>query len=131
MNRKLLHEQYAQTCDMIGQLHIDVLPQSKYLLTCVIMSNAAHVLMVKGDCPDCKIEILAVKLYVGRLRITPSLCLVVNKFLQNDTTKYPNDTRGIHEQKSFSHDNLFMGQLSKRIVLGSMDNTAFIGNYTL
>ena len=34
-------------------------------------------------------------------------------------------TRVPHGQKSFTHDNLFLGQLHKRIVMGLVDNRAF------
>ena len=34
-------------------------------------------------------------------------------------------------QKSFTHDNLFLGQLPKRIVLGLVDNRAFNGDISL
>ena len=34
-------------------------------------------------------------------------------------------------QNSFTHDNLFLGQLPKRIVLGLLDNHAFNGDISL
>ena len=132
------------TFDMIGPLHVDVFNQSKYMLNGVTMkvrmtrSKYSFVLMAKSDVTESfKVDILSAKLFVRKLKITPSLCLAHERILQQKTAKYPKtrmECNVIHlpqGQKSFTHDNLFLGQLPKRIVLGLVDNRAFNGDISL
>ena len=132
------------TFDMIGPLHVDVFNQSKYMLNGVTMkvrmtrSKDSFVLMAKSDVTESfKVDILSAKLFVRKLKITPSLCLAHERILQQKTAKYPItrvECKVIHlpqGQKSFTHDNLFLGQLPKRIVLGIVDNRAFNGDISL
>ena len=132
------------TFDMIGPLHVDVFNQSKYMLNGVTMkvrmtrSKDSFVLMTKSDVTESfKVDILSAKLFVIKLKITPSLCLAHERILQQKTAKYPItrvECKVIHlpqGQKSFTHDNLFLGQLPKRTVLGLMDNRAFNGDISL
>ena len=129
------------TFDMIGPLHVDVFNQSKYMLNGVTMkvrmtrSKDSFVLMAKSDVTESfKVDILSAKLFVRKLKITPSLCLAHERILQQRTAKYPItrvECKVIHlpqGQKSFTHDNLFLGQL---IVLGLVDNRAFNGDISL
>ena len=84
-----------------------------------------------------KVDILSAKLFVRKLKITPSLCLAHERILQQNTAKYPItrvECKVIHlpqGQHNFTHDNLFLGQLPKRIVLGLVDNRAFSGYISL
>ena len=132
------------TFDMIGPLHVDVFNQSKYMLNGVTMkvrmtrSKDSFVLMAKSDVTESfKVDILSAKLFVRKLKITPSLCLAHERIIQQKTAKYPItrvECKVIHlpqGQKSFTHDNLFLGQLPKRIVLGIVDNRAFNGDISL
>ena len=132
------------TFDMIGPLHVDVFNQSKYMLNGVTMkvrmtrSKDSFVLMAKSDVTESfKVDILSAKLFVRKLKITPSLCLAHERILQQKTAKYPItrvECKVIHlpqGQKSFTHDNLFLGQLPKRIVLGLVDNRVFNGDISL
>ena len=132
------------TFDMIGPLHVDVFNQSKYMLNGVTMkvrmtrSKDSFVLMAKSDVTESfKVDILSAKLFVRKLKITPSLCLAHERILQQKTAKYPItrvECKVIHlpqGQKSFTHDNLFLGQLPKIIVLGLVDNRAFNGDISL
>ena len=132
------------TFDMIGPLHVDVFNQNKYMLNGVTMkvrmtrSKDSFVLMAKSDVTESfKVYILSAKLFVRKLKITPSLCLAHERILQQKTATYPItrvECKVIHlpqGQKSFTHDNLFLGQLPKRIVLGLVDNRAFNGDISL
>ena len=132
------------TFDMIGPLHVDVFNQSKYMLDGVTMkvrmtrSKDSFVLMAKSDVTESfKVDILSAKLFVRKLKITPSLCLAHERILQQKKAKYPItrvECKVIHlpqGQNSFTHDNLFLGQLPKRIVLGLVDNRVFNGDISL
>ena len=74
---------------MIGPLHVDVFNQRKYMLNGVTMkvrmtrSKDSFVLMAKSDVTESfKVDILSAKLFVRKLKITPSLCLAHECILQ-------------------------------------------------
>ncbi len=125
---------------MIGGLHLDICHQSRYLLNGVtvrmrmIRSKDKFVLMGAGDHT---IEILSAKLWMRKLKISPSLALAHEKILAKKSAKYPItrvEVKVFHlpaGQKSFTHDALFLGQLPKRVVLGIVDNRAFNGDLSL
>ena len=128
-----------KTFDMIGPLHVDVFNQSKYLLNGVstklrlFRSKDAFVLMAKGDFFN---QNLSTKLFVRKLKIVHCLCLAHEQILQRKTANYP-ITRvectviHLHQgQKNFTHGNLFLSELPKRIVLGIVDNRAYNGDLT-
>ena len=132
------------TFDMIGPIHVDVFNQNRYMLNGVTMkvrmtrSKNSFVLMAKSDVTDSfKVDILSEKLFVRKLKITPSLCLAHEHILQQKTAKCHItrvECKVIHlpqGQKSFTHDHRFLGQLHKRIVLGLVDNRAFNGDSSL
>lgn len=100
-------------------------------------SKDAFVLMAKsGTDVEYKIEIVSAKLFVRRLKIAASLCLAHEKMLATTPAKYPLtrvECKVIHlpqGQKSFTQDNIFLGLLPKRIVLGIVDNRAYNGDVT-
>ena len=115
---------------MIGPLHKDVFNQRKYMLNGVTMKvrmtriKDSLVLMAKSDVTESfKVDILSAKLFVQKLKITQSLCLAHERILQQKTATYPITRvkcKVIHlpqGRNSFTQDNLFLGQLPKRIVL--------------
>ena len=99
---------------MIGPLHVDVFNQSKYTMKVeMTRSKDSFVLMANSDVPESfKVDILSAKLFMRKLKITPSLCLAHERILQQKTAKYPItrvECKVIHlpqGQKSFTHDNL-------------------------
>ena len=132
------------TFDMIGPLHVDLFNQCIYMLNGVavkvriICSKDSFVLMVKSDVTEFfKVDILSTTLFVRKLKIIPSLCLAHERILNQNTAKYlitRVECKVIHlpqGQKSFTHDNVFMGQLPERILLGLVDNRAFNGDISL
>ena len=129
------------TFDMIGPLHVDVFNQSKYMLNGVTMkvrmtrSKGSFILMVKSDVTESfKVDILSAKLFARKLIITPSLGLAHERIIQQKMAMYSithMECKVLHlpqGQKSFTHDNIFLGQLPKRIVLGLVDSRAFNGD---
>ena len=128
----------SESFEMMGTLHSDIFYQNRYLVNGVTMkirlsrTKDAFVMMGEG-----KINILSAKLYIRKMKITPSLVLAHERMLQNQSAKYPItrvECKVIHlpkNQQSFSHDNLFLGQLPRRIVMGIVDNNALNGDFNM
>ena len=132
----------GQPFDMIGGMHVDIFNQNRYMINGVTMrlrltrSKDTFVLMGDGT-EEYTVEIMAAKLLIRKMKIAPSLALAHEKMLMEHTAKYPLtrvEVKVFHlpaGQKSFTHDNLFLGQLPKRVVLGVVDNRAFNGDLSL
>lgn len=127
--------------DLIGYLHSDIFNQEKFLLNGVelrlrlVRSRDAFCLMDASG-KDYTVHITAASLIVRRVKISPGVLLAHAKALSRGTAKYP-FTRvevksftihaGVHSE---TLDNVVLGQLPKRLVLGFVDNRAFNGDIT-
>ncbi|KAL6420496.1 hypothetical protein ACFW04_013831 [Cataglyphis niger] len=129
----------GRTLDLIGHLHCDVFNQDKFLINGVevclrlVRSKDSFCLMDSNDTAS-KIHILDASLLVKRAKISAGLLLAHARMLSKVTAKYPL-TRV--EVKTFtihsgvvaeSLDNVMLGQLPKRIIVGFVNNKAFNGD---
>lgn len=141
LQRRANYIQSKRSLDLIGHLHCDVFNQDKFLINGVevrvrlVRSKDAFCLMETNSL--LKIRILDASLLVRRAKISPGVLLAHARMLSKTTAKYPL-TRV--EVKTFtihsglveeSIDNLILGQLPKRIIVGFVDNKAFNGNRKL
>lgn len=131
---------HAQTFDMMGHLHCDIFNQDKMLINGVEMrvrlvrNKDAFCLMDSSENGIFKVQITEATLLVRRAKISPTVLLAHANGLAKTTAKYP-ITRV--EVKSFTiHpnvlseclDNVFLGQLPKRVIIGFIDNRSFNGH---
>ena len=137
--RNLMGEE--KNIDMIGYLHCDVFNQDKLLINGVevrvrlVRSRDSFCLMDPTGLYTARITEAA--LFVRRVRLSPSIILAHEKALSKTTAKYPL-TRvevkaitmhsGIHGE---TLDNVILGQLPKRIIVGFVENKAFNGDKNL
>ena len=124
---------------MIGGLHADIFNQNRYMINGVtiklrmIRFKDCFVLM-SANAESYTVDIVSAKLLIRKLKIAPSLALAHEKLMAKKNTKYPLtrvEVKVFHlpkGQKSFTHDNLFLGQLPKRVVLGILDNIMDLKN---
>ncbi|XP_039311140.1 uncharacterized protein F54H12.2-like [Solenopsis invicta] len=139
--RRARYIQGGRALDLIGHLHCDVFNQDKFLINGVevrmrlVRSKDSFCLMETNS--TSKIRILDASLLVRRAKITPGVLLAHARMLSKTTAKYPL-TRV--EVKTFtihsglvgeSLDNVILGQLPKRIIVGFVDNKAFNGDRKL
>lgn len=131
----------GRALDLIGHLHCDVFNQDKFLINGVevrlrlVRSKDSFCLMESNG--SSKIHILDASLLVRRAKISAGLLLSHAKMLSKVTAKYPL-TRV--EVKTFtihsgvvgeSIDNVILGQIPKRIIVGFVNNKAFNGDRKL
>jgi hypothetical protein len=127
--------------DMIGNIHNDLFFQDKYLPSDVglrvrlVRNKNAFCLMSSHADASFKIKIVDCKLYIRKVKLSPSVFLAHAKAFEIGNAKYP--VRRVI-CKTFtvptgnldcSQENLFAGQLPTRLVIGCVDNDAFNGNY--
>lgn len=127
--------------DLIGHLHCDVFNQDKFLINGVEMrlrlTRSKDSFCLIETTAKTKVRIVDASLIVRRSKISAGVLLAHAKMLSKTTAKYPL-TRV--EVKSFtihngvvgeSIDNVILGQLPKRVIIGFVDNKAFNGDSVL
>jgi len=139
--RRARYIREERALDLIGHLHCDVFNQDKFLINGVevrmrlVRSKDSFCLMETKSAS--KIRLLDASLIVRRAKISPGVLLAHARMLSKTTAKYPL-TRV--EVKTFtihaglvgeSLDNVILGQLPKRIIVGFVDNKAFNGDRKL
>lgn len=130
--------QKGQSVDLLGHLHCDIFNQEKFLINGVemrirlILSRDAFCLIDENDTASLQIE--EASLIVRRAKISPAVLLAHAKALSQTTAKYPLTRvevkavaihRGVNGE---TLDNVILGQLPKRIILGFVDNKAYNGH---
>ena len=134
------HTNRSITVDMICGIHSDLFFQDKFILSDVSMrirlirNKDAFCLMAAAG-STFKVKILDCKLYVRKVKISPSVFIAHNKALEGGNAKYP-IRRAVCKTYTIpagnlnqTQENLFTGQLPTRIVIGCVDNDAFNGRY--
>ena len=136
--RKTLAAQ-SKEIDMIGRLHLDLCFQNRYLLSGVevrlrlIRSKDTFCLHGNQDLGESKVCLKEVCLYVHKVKPNAAIQLAHAKALQNSSAKYPLRRVEIKSftipsgNRSINKENLFLGQLPTRIVIGLVDNDAYNG----
>ena len=130
------HTIHSRTFDMIGGIHSDLFFQDKYILSDVgmrirlVRNKDAFCLMAAAG-STFKVKILECKLYVRKVKISPSVFIAHNKALEVGNAKYP-IRRAVCKTYTIpagnlnhTQENLFTGQLPTRIVIGCVDNDCF------
>lgn len=126
--------------EMYGNLHCDIFNQDKFMVNGIEMGvklikskNEFH-LMGKHRAIA---EIVDAELYVRKVKINPSILVAHARALSVTTAKYPitrveikTITIGTGIQ-SKSIDNLFLGQMPKRCIIGMVKSPAFNGDFNL
>ena len=139
--RKVLAAE-SKEIDMMGKLHIDLAFQNRYLLNGVkvrlrlIRSKDLFCLHGNADQAQNKVSLKEVTLFVRKVKPNPALQLAHVRALQHGTAKYPLRRVEVKSftvptgNRSITKENLFLGQLPTRTVIGVVDNDAYNGVIT-
>jgi hypothetical protein len=131
----------GRSVDLLGRIHADLFYQQKYIPNDVtirirlVRNKNNFCLMSATPNENYKIHISDCKIYVRKVKLSPSIFVAHAKGLEHGNAKYP--LRRVI-CKTFtvpggnldcSQENLFSGQLPTRLVIGCVDNDAFNGSY--
>lgn len=131
----------GKSVDLIGHVHNDLFNQDKLLLNGVEIGmklvQARDGFALMDPTGVYKPHITEAALFVRRVKINPSILMENERTLAKATAKYP-ITRvqlksnvlhaGIHGE---SIDNVILGQLPKRVIIGFVKNSAYNGDRSL
>lgn len=128
-------------CDLYGPLHCDLFNVNRYLLGGVEMSiklqrakDTFHLMGVANS--GATFEIIDAELYVRKVKINPSVVMAHNIALGITTAKYPInrvDVKAItipSGSQTKTMDNVYIGALPKRCIIGFVSTRAFNGSVT-
>ncbi|KAI8497981.1 hypothetical protein Bbelb_239250 [Branchiostoma belcheri] len=130
----------SRELDLVGPLHVDLFFQDRYLLSKVDVKIKLHrakhqfSLMSQGG-EQYKVVITEASVFLRKVNLLPTYQLSIESRLNKETAKYPlrriqvkpfTISQGNH---TVSNDNLFLGQVPKRVVIALVDNAAFQGSY--
>ncbi|XP_063951992.1 uncharacterized protein F54H12.2-like [Lytechinus pictus] len=131
----------SKTVSLLGPLYGDIFFQERLMLPGVDVkiklnrNKDAFCLLTSHATMKYKIVIEKAALYVRKVKINPSVMLSHAKGLENTPAKYPINKVDVRSftipsgNMSINKDNLFLGQIPNRIIIGFVDNDAFNGNY--
>jgi hypothetical protein len=132
----------GRVVDMLGSIHSDLFFQERFLPNDVnikmrlVRNKDAFCLMSPTAGAAYKVRILDCKLYVRKVKLSPSVFLAHAKALELGNLKFP-IRRAICKTFTIPRGNLdatqeslFTGQIPTRLVIGCVDNDSFNGSYT-
>jgi hypothetical protein len=128
--------------DMIGRLHCDVFNMDKFLINGVElrvkMTRSKSTFNLMSNTVDhFRVIIRDATLLVRKVTISPPVLLAHEKVLEKVTAKYPITRVEVKavtiptDTQSKAIDNLFLGQIPERIIIGFVTNKAANGDYKL
>lgn len=124
--------------ELYGHLHCDIFNTDKFMVNGVEMGikliKAKNEFQLFGD-GNGYVEIIDANLFVRKVKINPSILIAHARALSVTPAKYPitrvevkTVTIGTSIQ-SKSIDNIFLGQLPKRCIIGMVESSAFNGSF--
>lgn len=133
----------SQTLEMIGPLHCDIFQQNRLMLNLVdlkiklIRSKPEFCLVSSKAGADYKVVLEHASLFIRKVQVSPGVSLGHAKALEKSTAKFPVDrvickTYAVSKGSySFLQENVFVGPLPSRLIIGCVDNAAVNGQYNL
>ena len=133
-----------KTIEVYGNLHTDFTLQPRLLMSGVNVkirfTRTKPQFYVRAETDDARNEnpyfkIQEVYLYIRRVQINPKIFFDVEQQLAKETAKYPLnrvETKILTLETGISNkqlDNIFLGNLPRRIVVGILNHTATDGDY--
>lgn len=131
----------SKTVELLGRVHADAFNLKKLLLNNVdvklkfIRQSDAFALMSADIDPAYKINIMEAALYVKRVHVAPTIQLAHNRALEKVNAKYhltKTEVKVINIQegnRTVTKDNIFLGELPKRVIIGMVDDAAMSGDF--
>ncbi|XP_064622354.1 uncharacterized protein F54H12.2-like [Lineus longissimus] len=127
----------SKVFDMIGRPHLDLCHQNRYLPNGVDMNfrfnRAKKSFSLMSDDGTQLLKITKALLLVRKVKLNPAVFDAHAKAFNSQTAKYPIRRT---ELKTFTildggrnvqRDNVFLGQLPRRVIIALVDNEAFVG----
>jgi hypothetical protein len=131
----------SAVADMCGKLHLDIANQDKFLPNGVDMNlklvrNSDEFALMSDAADTYKIEIVDASLFVRKVKLFPEVQAAHIKAFERGPARYPMRRGEVKTftlaagARSFTQENVYNGQLPKRLIVALVDNSAFNGDVT-
>lgn len=141
LHQRYLFTRLSQEVMLTGNLRIDMFEQNRYLPNGISMKLRFHrqnnVFALMAPDNTFKIEIMEAFMTIRKVKVSPGVLLGHTDALMKSPAKFPITRKECKVLaipqgfQSFVKDNIFLGQLPKRIVIGMVNNEAYAGNISL
>lgn len=140
LHQRFLHTRTSKEVMLTGGLRIDLFEQNRYLPNGINMKLRLHrqkdefVLMAGAN--TFKIEVTEAFLTIRKVKVSPGVLLGHTDALMKSPAKFPITRKECKVLaipagfQSFVKDNIFLGQLPRRLVIGMVHNAGFAGTVT-
>ncbi|XP_069832127.1 uncharacterized protein F54H12.2-like [Dendropsophus ebraccatus] len=130
----------SKPVELLGPIFGDIFNQPKLILNGLdlkikLTRNKDTFTLMSAEAEPFKIQILQAALYVKRVQVSPAVRIGHSQALLTSTAKYAIDRACLKVYsipagtRITNHENLFLGQIPKTVILGFVDNEAFSGSY--
>jgi hypothetical protein len=125
--------------EVTAPLHADLFMQDRYLLSQTEMrlelhrNSNAFVLQCPTNVADIQLNVLQVKLYIRKVEVLDSVSIALEKTMLKYSAKYPirrvvmMNLHVTNPARATPLNNLFSGQLPRRMIFGCIDGDAYRG----
>ena len=137
LHKRFLFTRQSQEVTLSGGLRIDFFEQARYLPNGISMklrlNRQKDEFILMSATNDFKVEILEAYLSIRKVKVSPGIALGHADALMKSPAKFPITRKECKVLaipagfRSFTKDNIFLGHLPKRLVIGMIRNTAFAG----
>lgn len=128
----------SKTVDMCGKLNLDINNQDKYLPNGVDMDvklvrSSDDFSLMSDDSEKFKVEIVDASLFIRRIKLFPEVQAAHIKAFEKSPAKYNIQRKTVKAYtlgmggRSFAQENVYNGQLPKRLIIAMVDNKAYNG----
>jgi len=127
--------------ELLGPIHCDIMNMEKYLINGVelkikfVRTRDSFSLIATGG--EYKVKMLDATLKIRKVKINPAILLAHSKNLERFNAKYPitrvetKVTTIAAGLASYSCNNIILGQIPKRIIIGFVSNKTYNGDFKL
>ncbi|XP_069615979.1 uncharacterized protein F54H12.2-like [Ranitomeya imitator] len=131
---------HSKPVDLLGPIFGDIFNQPKLILNGLdlkvkLTRNKYAFCLMSAEAEPLKVQISQAALYVKRVQVSPAVRIGHSQALLSATAKYAIDRTCLKVYsidagtQIINHENLFLGQIPKTVILGFVDNEAFSGSY--
>ena len=140
LHQRYLYTNKSKVVDLIAPLRVDIFEQGKYIPSGVSIRLRFHrqkpsFYLMASQAGGYKIKIMDTSMLVRRVKPSPGVLLGHEEALMKMNAKFPISRTECKVLvfpaglRSFQEDNVFLGQLPKRVVIAMVDNAAFTGTF--
>lgn len=131
----------SRPVEIIGPIYGDIFNQPKLILNGLdlkikLTRNKDSFCLMSAEQDQCKIQIVQAALFIKRVQVSTPVRIAHGQALLSANAKYAIDRVGLKLHsipigtRVSNHENLFLGQIPKTVILGFISNESFSGSVT-